>query len=453
MVQYPMPAPIHDAVTAVLTHGDALLMTRRQPHLHAFPGYWAFPGGKVDRTESDAPLATPPLAAHPPRLMHALVRELREELALDLPAEIAAGRVRRLVALGEVTTPPFAPARFRTWFYRIDFTERPPLTPDAGECAEIAWEPAALLSQRFARGQMLMVPPTRMVMERLLADIDADHVPAFDKHHDADVEVPWIEAIAGLRILAVRSNTLPPADRTNAFLFGDERRVLVDPSPGDARELDKLCALLDEMPFDEVFLTHHHPDHREFADDIARRYRVPIGMSADTRARIGARAPGFLRDLEVKTYADGDLLTQWLGQPVRLHAVPGHDEGQLAVMPDGREWCIVSDLIQGVGTVVVGGPEGNMRKYFASLQRVIDDDPMVVIPSHGMALGTTFRIRETLAHRKKREQQVLDLHAAGKSPDEMLPIVYVGIDPRLLPLARINIESHLTKLREEGRLA
>ncbi|MDB5978635.1 MAG: hypothetical protein JWR07_5395, partial [Nevskia sp.] len=42
------------------------------------------------------------------------------------------------------------------------------------------------------------------------------------------------------------------------------------------------------------------------------------------------------------------------------------------------------------------------------------------------------------------------LFMAGRSMDEMLAEVYQGVDPRLLPLAQINIESHLTKLRQDG---
>jgi glyoxylase-like metal-dependent hydrolase (beta-lactamase superfamily II) len=137
---------------------------------------------------------------------------------------------------------------------------------------------------------------------------------------------------------------------------------------------------------------------------------------------------------------------------VRLYAVPGHDEGQLAPMPDSLTWCIVSDLIQGVGTVVVGGPEGNMRKYFESLQRVIDLDPQIIIPSHGPAFGSTYRIKETLKHRLQREEQVFSLHQAGQSAQQMLGEIYKGLDPRLAPLALINIQSHLQKLGEEGRI-
>jgi ribonuclease/clavin/mitogillin len=264
-----------------------------------------------------------------------------------------------------------------------------------------------------------------------------------------------MEPLVGVRMLAVHSNTIPPADRTNCFRLGDEgaRQVVVDPSPSSREEYARLCTVLDSSQIDEIFLTHHHPDHREYADELARRYRVPLGMSADTHARISKRSAKYFEGVETRIYAEGDVLTEWQGEKVLLYAVPGHDEGQLALMPESRMWCIVSDLIQGIGTVVVGGPEGNMRKYFDSLQRVIDWDPAVIIPSHGIALGTTYRIRETLKHRQLREEQVAVLHAEGKSAQEMLPTIYQGLDPRLAPLALININSHLQKLREEGRVA
>ena len=95
-----------------------------------------------------------------------------------------------------------------------------------------------------------------------------------------------------------------------------------------------------------------------------------------------------------------------------------------------------------------------MSAYFASLARVIALDPAVVIPSHGPAVGGTHRLRETLAHRQMREQQVLEMQAAGADVDSMLERIYGGSTPDfLMPLARVNIEAHLDKLRAEGRLA
>ncbi len=122
-------------------------------------------------------------------------------------------------------------------------------------------------------------------------------------------------------------------------------------------------------------------------------------------------------------------------------------------MPADRAWCLVGDLIQGLGTVVIAKPEGHMGRYFASLQKIIALNPRAIYPSHGMGLGGCYRLSETLLHRQQREQQVLSMHREGLDLQQMLAKIYSDVDPRLLPLAQMNIESHMDKLREEGLIA
>ena len=450
------PAPVHDAVTAVLLHGDELYLVRRNPALPAFAGYHAFPGGKVDRTDLDAPLPGALFEGHAPRLLRALARELQEELAFDLWDAAERGHVAELLNLGEITTPAFVPLRFRTWFFKLVLRERPRFVPDPGEATEGAWRTVSEWRRRFVAGQLLAAPPTSLTLDALSRNLALRELPPFPGGFDPERDIPWVEPLAGLRILLVRSNTLPPAEHTNVFWLGGEGapRVLIDPSPADRDELARLLRTLDRFGVDLVFLTHHHPDHREFADEVARRYGVPLGLSADTRARIERKAgASFFEGLDVRVFGEGDELTRWQGESVRLLAVPGHDEGQLAPMAESRAWCIVGDLIQGIGTVVIAPPEGNMRKYFASLRRVIELDPGVIIPSHGMALGGTHYLEKALRHREEREEQIRSRHAAGMGEDQILGEVYRDVDPRLLPLARMNIRSHLDKLREDGVIA
>jgi Zn-dependent hydrolases, including glyoxylases len=253
--------------------------------------------------------------------------------------------------------------------------------------------------------------------------------------------------------LPVRSRTLPPASHTNAWLFGDEDafRLLVDPSPADESAFEALWQQV-QGRFDLVFLTHHHPDHRERADALARRAGVPLAMSADTQARIAATQPAFFDGLETWIHAEGEIVTRWNGHLVRALAVPGHDAGQLALMPENRAWCLVGDLIQGIGTVVIAPPEGDMAAYFASLQRIIDLDPKVVLPSHGSALGGTHYLAQALAHRREREAQILELHRRGLDEDALLATIYRDVPPGVLTLARLTIRSHLAKLRAEGAI-
>ncbi|HEY0975067.1 MAG TPA: MBL fold metallo-hydrolase [Solimonas sp.] len=445
---------IVDAVTAVLLCGDELLVTRRQPFLNAFPGYHAFPGGKVDAEDADGAPLPAIWASEDARLLRALARELKEELDYDLFAAQASGAVLQLQALGIALTPPPAPVRFNTHFFVIELREKPAFTVDTQELAAADWAPTHEWRRRYEQGQALMAPPSLAVVTALAADPRVRTVPGLHFEDRPAYALPVIEMQCGVRQILVRSHTLPPAAHTNCFLIGDSQshRVLVDPSPADDAEMERLIELVGHYGIHEIFLTHHHPDHRERADVLARRLQVPIGMSGDTQNRIFQKTHGrFFDDLPaVNIYREGDVICRWLNQPVRVLEVPGHDEGQLALMPDDRAWCLVGDLIQGLGTVVIAKPEGDMRKYFESLQRIVDLAPRAIYPSHGMGMGTAYRLAETLKHRQQREQQVLALYRAGKNVKEMLPLIYADVDPRLLPLAQMNIESHLDKLRDEG---
>jgi hypothetical protein len=101
---------------------------------------------------------------------------------------------------------------------------------------------------------------------------------------------------------------------------------------------------------------------------------------------------------------------------------------------------------------VIGGEEGNMKKYFQTLERIITLSPRVVFPSHGIGLGGTFILEKTLKHRRERESQILKLHQEGIRPEDMLKIIYADVDSKLWPYALENIQKHLIKLKEEDML-
>ncbi len=441
---------IRDAVAAVLSHDRELFMVRRQPSLKAFPGYHSFPGGKVDADEKREPFETGPLCEFPPRLAHALCRELQEELHFDLEASIRAGEVEGVHQLALATTPEFHAHRFRTHFIKLRMKRKPVFRVDEREAAASGWQSLEALVSRHEAGRLLAVPPTIRIILGLNEDERQERLDGVDFIYDAAREVPCFEALRGLWQLPVPSHTLPPANRTNAFVIGD---CLIDPSPLSDEELAKLIRTLSRFEIRQVMLTHHHADHYERADVLARELKLPIALSEDSYARIlKQRGNRYFRGITLRFLEGGETLTHWLGKPVKIWPVPGHDEGQLALAPESMEWFLVGDLIQGIGTVVIAAPEGNMRKYFQSLERVIGLDPAVILPSHGGALGTAYRLKETLKHRRKREDKVLALYREGFSRRRMLGAIYKGLDKRLHPLALANIDSHLAKLSEEGRL-
>ncbi len=443
---------ILDAVSVVLTCGAEVFVIERQYFLKSFPGYWAFPGGKVE-ADDRGDLSHPLLSGLPPRLWGALVRELQEELGIDVAALLARGEVSSVHGLGVAVTPDFNPYRFATYFFRIHLAAKPTFIIDRNEARSALWVDPKLHMQRVDRGEILAVPPVVKVFRALAENIGLEEIADLNFQYDPQTQVPMIESLAGVRQFMPRSHTLPPASRTNCFHVGDSGapQILIDPSPCDRTELELLFASLRDFSIDAVMLTHHHGDHHEHAPDLARHYNVPILMSEDSHQRLLRIDPDYFSGIEVRHLTEGDVVSQWQGSPLRVVAVPGHDEGQLALMPDNRGWFLAGDLFQGIGTVVVGDEEGDMAKYMATLEKVIALSPAVIFPSHGIGLGSTFILQKTLEHRREREGQILRLHRGGKSEDEILRTLYSDIPAGLLPYARKNIRSHLVKILKEMR--
>jgi endoribonuclease LACTB2 len=441
---------MRESVSAVFATKDQLFFIKRQNYLSVFPGYYATPGGKVDESDSNEALTNPIWPKHiKPQILHALVREVREEVNYDLFEGILKGEVLRIDDLGIAITPEFNPYRFTNYYLKITLKHPVEFKLDHMEVEFGEWNNPKALLARYMKGEMLAVPPAVTLLKAFEEDPD-HHTPInMTLPHDPETEVPMIESIYGVRQFLPLSNTFPPANRTNSFIIGDADcpRYLIDPSPKNEAELKKFLKSVLKVGFDRILLTHHHPDHYEFSREIAEQFKVPMEMSRYTYETIG---PHYFDGIEVIIKKEGDVLTKSLGYDVLVYEVPGHDEGQLALAPTSLNWFLVGDLIQTIGTVVIGGPEGDMGKYFRTLQRVIDLNPKNLIPSHGIIIGGTNKLTETLKHRQERENQIRELLNLGRSLQEILDVVYVGLKPELLPYALKTIEAHITKIHNEG---
>ncbi|MBF0279128.1 MAG: MBL fold metallo-hydrolase [SAR324 cluster bacterium] len=441
---------IRDSVVALFTYQDAIFIIERQPYLKAFPGYHSFPGGKVDSNESEQNYDCKFLRDHDPRLVRALCREIREEVNFDLEDAIEANQVRNISDFGFAITPEFNPLRFHARFFKIELRSRIDFEVDPNEAAWAGWLTAKEYMQKYQQGKILSPFPGLCAMRALAENPNVQNIGSMHLQYDQETEVPLMEPVFQLVQMPVKSNTLPPAERTNAFIVGDSQNgcYLIDPSPSSRLELEKLSQVLSRFKVTGIFLTHHHRDHHQYATDLARTLQVPMKMSEDSYQRIRLKfGDSYFENITVQFSREGEVLTQWIGKDVLVFEIPGHDEGQLGLAPASMEWFIVGDLIQGIGTVVISEPEGDMKKYFASLEKVIELNPNIIIPSHGIPMKSTLRLKETLEHRLMREKQILQHHKNGKSNEEILSAIYQSIDPRLLPAAMKNIESHLTKLK------
>ena len=437
-----------DAVAAIFTCGDTVFSIRRQTHLRAFPGYYAFPGGKVDEGD-EAYAGSHPLTNEFPAIeIGALIREIEEELGFDLSEALQLQQVKYVSKFGTAITPALQSQRFNAHFYKIELAQEQAFTLDTGELEWGAWISASELWQMYLRGDALMVKPTMYAARALAKDNQVRSTQPFCEVYDQD-QIPCLELLNGLGYLPVPSNTLPPATTTNSLLIGDEAspRILTDPSAASLVALRRLKNTLVSRQPEAILITHHHPDHHQHAPDLARELQVPILCSEITHQRIlrswGAR---YFDGIEVRYIRQDEVITQWLGHDVICHELPGHDDGMLGLAPENLAWFYVADLVEPGTTVVIPEPEGNMSVYFESLKRVIAMQPRVIIPSHGLPLGGTHLLEKTLLHRQTREQQISDLYHQGLREDALIDAMYPGLSEQLLPLAHQNVRQHLRKL-------
>lgn len=445
-----------ESVSAVFTTKNSIFFIKRQNYLPVFPGYYATPGGKVDKADSESKFeGTIWPKLEKPQILHALIREIKEELNYDLLDGISKGEVLSIDDIGIAITPEFNPYRFKNYYFKITLSHEYDFDIDKNEAEFGEWNSPKGLLDKYNSGSVLAVPPAITLLKTFSANLDHKTPIDMSLPYDPATEVPMIESICGVRQLLPLSNTFPPANRTNAFIIGDgtdlsSPKILIDPSPKDEAELLKFLNSVDKIGFDSILLTHHHPDHYQFADVIARKYKVEIALSKDTYNRIGTK---FFEGIKIIFKKEGDIITKSLGQNVRVYEVPGHDEGQLALAPESLNWFLAGDLIQTVGTVVIQAPEGDMKKYFDTMKRVIALNPQNIIPSHGIIIGGTHKLEDTLRHREMREEQVFTLVTEGKNMDEIIAIIYQGIEDKLIPYAERTIEAHLRKLKEEKRIS
>lgn len=235
----------------------------------------------------------------------------------------------------------------------------------------------------------------------------------------------------------IRSITAPnpgpfTLDGTRTYLIGEH--AVLDPGPNIASHLEAILAA--QPGVRTIFITHRHGDHAPAA--------VPL------QARTGARivAPRGVLDETDVIVNDGDVI-----DGLEAIATPGHTNEHVCYLtPDGD--LFTGDTILGFGTTTIFPPDGHMADYLRSLHKLRARHPRRIHPAHGPTRDDAVAlIDEYIAHRLEREQQVLDAFAAGaRNAADVRVRVYPDLDPRLHGAAEIQIEAHLIKLREEGRV-
>ena len=479
------PGKMRQASAVILRRGgapNAVYLVARNEKLAFFGGYWAFPGGVVDPEEAslqDAPDASFVVAA---------ARELFEETGVlclhdaarvasderirlrrtlndgairftDIAARWGGVQTERFVPICRITTPSFAPVRYDTAFFLVDLEDSEAPTIEPGELTSGEFTSVERAFERWHAGEIAIVPPAIILLKLLAAAPETGALIAAGKRLTAEYARGKIQQVffsPGVRKVTLFTETLPPADHTNAYLVGGDVLYLVDPGATRTDEHARLFEVLDEAVatgarLTAVLLTHHHPDHMSATPAVAARYGIPVWAHAETARALAGR-------VEVaRILADGDRLPLGTSPDGRddwmlevLHT-PGHASGHLVFRESRYGAILAGDMISTASTVVIEPPDGHMTTYLESLARLRTLSKATLYPAHGPAQRDSHAVLDRyLTHRAMRERKIVAaLAGEPRNLDEILSRAYDDVGPEVAALARLSLRAGLIKLVED----
>lgn len=493
MAERPATPPIpKDAAAIILLRQNTdpanpeVFWVKRSDKLAFLGGFHAFPGGQIDAGDAEVEVRNAP-NPETAAMISGAARELFEELGVlvvhggetltkgqrvSLLDDLEAGRMSwpALLAhyelhldaddftfVGRWVTPPFNARRFDTWFFLVNCPRKQEPDVIAGELACGEWLTAQDAYDRWLRDQIVTVPPTLHALRTLAAGINTDLGDRFLSIPEAHGEpTRRITFRPNYTCFPVRTPTRPPATHTCCYLVSNSKEILVfDPGSPYEDEQEALAACVDDMISEgrqvrEIILTHLHPDHVGGVNALKAHLAGAVPVAAHTQT---AEA---LTDVHVDRFIeDNDVIVLDGEPPVQLRAMhtPGHALGHLCFHDEERGVLITGDNIVGVGSVLIDPPQGNMRDYLKSLERMRSLPNLTVLfGGHGPAIATPYqRIDEYISHRLERERNILEAVRAGAtSPKEIVAQVYTDVSPRAHAMAERAVLAHLEKLRDES---
>jgi len=157
----------------------------------------------------------------------------------------------------------------------------------------------------------------------------------------------------------------------------------------------------------------------------------------------------FYPDVLVK---DGDVIK---GKGWTMEAVftPGHTSNHMCFALVEEKALFTGDHVMGWSTSVIVPPDGNMKVYFDSLQKLLARNDQIYWPTHGPAITDPKPFVEAfIHHRQARELQIEACLIEGMTHiPEMVETMYRDVDARLHPAAARSVHAHLIHMEETGR--
>ena len=139
------------------------------------------------------------------------------------------------------------------------------------------------------------------------------------------------------------------------------------------------------------------------------------------------------------------------GATLQSFLCPGHTDDHTAFVLKEESAMFTGDNVLGHGTAVFE----DLATYLQSLHEMQQQFSGQAYPGHGVVITDGVgRIKEYIAHRQQREDQVLQVLGDGtpRTPMELVKVIYKDVPENLHEAASKGVLQILQKLKTEGKV-
>ena len=249
------------------------------------------------------------------------------------------------------------------------------------------------------------------------------------------------------------------ATGTCSYIVGLDRVAIIDPGPAAPDHVEALAAAVAGARVEAIVVTHTHRDHSPGARLLQALTGAPIvGCGPHRAARDLAEGEVPLLDASAdrahrpdRLMAEGDRV-EGPGWSLVAVETPGHTMNHLAFALPEEEALFSGDHVMAWSTTVVAPPDGSMRAYLASLERLRERTEGVYWPGHGGPVRDPARlVRGLSAHRRQREAAIRTrIEGGDRDIRTIVAAIYKGLRPELSGAAGLSVFAHLEDLVDRG---
>ena len=259
------------------------------------------------------------------------------------------------------------------------------------------------------------------------------------------------EVLPGIRRIVAPNPSPYTLHGTGTYIIGSGEIAVVDPGPNIPSHIEAIMNETKGEKITHILVTHTHADHSPAAKPLSNLTGAVVmgyGPHGEKEGEEGADlnfTPDYIiQDNEVIKGANWELEC--------IHT-PGHTSNHICYSVKGAKAVLTGDHIMGWSTTLVSPPDGNMKDYFSSLEKMLLRDEEYYIPAHGEIIKKPKRfVKALIGHRKMREKQIRKyLHTKNISyiPD-LVSKMYPTLDKRLIKAAGRSVLAHLLHMKELG---